>query len=86
MPGFENSLLTGRNREITKSLIRIKSTFNRINCLLALHQEIILSSIVELQAPVGATLAPGTALDATAKGAAGEARAVTAAEVEARLN
>ena len=40
---------------------------------------------VELQAPVGATSAPGTALDATAKGAAEEARAVTAeAEVGLR--
>ena len=64
----------------------MKSTFNCINYLLALHQEIIQTFFVELQAPVGATSAPGTALDATAKGAEGEARVVTAAGVEERLN
>ena len=51
-----------------------------------MHQVIIQTFFVELQAPVGATSAPGTGLDATAKGAEGEARVVTAAEVEERLN
>ena len=40
---------------------------------------------MELQAPVGATLAPGTALGATAKGAAAAVARVVTAEVEVQL-